>query len=78
MGEGNLLQERNDENPGNFLASLAWCNAVYVGVCVCVCVCVCNYVRCNYIQIHLMSLSGPEHVNYAKVPFHDLKGMLFI
>jgi len=29
-------------------------------------------------QIHLMSLSGPEHVNYAKVPFHDLKGMLFI
>ena len=41
MGEGNLLQERKDENPGNFLASLAWCNAVYVGVCVCVCVCVC-------------------------------------
>ena len=40
MGEGNLLQERKDENPGNFLASLAWCNAVYVGVCVCVCVCV--------------------------------------
>ena len=45
-----------------------------VGVCVCV---LCVIMSGATAQIHLMSLSGPEHVNYAKVPFHDLKGMLF-